>query len=291
MIVFHTQSKKRSTNETLYGGKTMFPGFFRPKFNFYQLPNDWFDIWASIRQMTDHTHIPGMLKIVEYVIKWTWGCGNYDKLIHIPCHEFQYGKQNQKQMLDQGTHLSTMSVEQALEASVELGLLAETREPGNSGSSFLPHLYPGSGNSARLRQDVAELDDTPFSGFGSFASNYFLVPSSWTNLTCDITVATTILSVEYFFRHAWEENNLCWMDADDVSGGRRYRLKAQIGNRYDKGTGFSVDSIRNALNDAVSRGCLVWREKADHQEREYTLYARGMDVSEDGMLLFSAGKR
>ena len=51
----------------------MFPGFFRPKSNFYRLPNDWFDIWANIRQKTGRSRILALLKIVEYVIKWTWG--------------------------------------------------------------------------------------------------------------------------------------------------------------------------------------------------------------------------
>jgi hypothetical protein len=263
----------------------MFPGFFRPKSNFYRLPNDWFDIWTSIRQMVEHTPILDILKIVEYVIKWTWGCGNYDRPIHIPRHELQYGKQSRDRMLDRGTKLSSRSLEQALEASVELGLLTETREPGNGEPSFLPRLYPGTEN-----QDVIELDKSPFSGFGSLEINRFPVPSSWTNLTCDITLATTILSVEYFFRHAWKKKGLCWMDADDVAGGRRYRFRVQREDRYDRGTGYSVDSIRNALNDAASRGCLVWREKAEHREREYALYTRGMDASEDGMFLFRAAR-
>jgi hypothetical protein len=40
--------------------------------------------------------------------------------------------------------------------------------------------------------------------------------------------------------------------------------------------------VRDALNEGVDRGWLVWREKANYQGREYALHLDGMDVATDG---------
>jgi hypothetical protein len=64
-----------------------FPGFARPKSNFFRLPNDWFDVWRQSRealaQGSQPARIVGPLKIVEYVIKYTWGRTNFDEPIRL----------------------------------------------------------------------------------------------------------------------------------------------------------------------------------------------------------------
>ena len=47
----------------------MFPGFYRPKSNFFKLPNDWFDIWADMRRRVGRNRIFGMFEIIGHVIE------------------------------------------------------------------------------------------------------------------------------------------------------------------------------------------------------------------------------
>ncbi len=270
----------------------MFPGFFRPKSNFYRLPNDWFDIWTDVRRMTGRSRILALLKIVEYVIKWTWGYQNYDEPIRISRRDFHRGRRKGGRLLDRGTKLSSRSIEMALKLLVKLGLIEVVQEDDDDGPSFIPRLRPEEENLPEfLCDDVPlESDESSYQGFDLPKANFFIVPAIWTDLTSDIDSEVEILTVEYFFRHtwgwqgAWDEP--CWMDVDDIADGRQYRSQERRGERYDQGIGYSVKYTRNALNDAVSRGWLVWREKKSGRGREYALHLKGMNVSNDGQFLY-----
>lgn len=43
----------------------MFPGFYRPRSNFYRLPNNWFALWAVARAARGGGRILALLKVVE----------------------------------------------------------------------------------------------------------------------------------------------------------------------------------------------------------------------------------
>ncbi len=262
----------------------MFPGFFRPRSNCYRLPNDWFDIWANVRQETGRTRILGLLKVTEYTIKWTWGDRNFDEPVRISRRAFQYGRQQGSRRLDRGTGLGSRCLEESLRSAEQIGLL-EQHADGNGGPTFLPHLRPPTDDEAGFPLDEAEAVSRQ--GFERPTANYFLVPGLWTDLTAGISSEILILTVEYCFRHQWGWqagwDEPCWLTDEEVAHGRRYRSKERQGQRYDNGIGYSVERVRDALNEAVARGWAVWRNEDGH--KQYALHLKGMTVAEDGEFL------
>ena len=132
----------------------MFPGFFRPKSNFYRLPNDWFDIWADVRRMTGRSRILALLKIVEYVIKWTWGYQNYDEPIRISRRDFYRGRRKGGRLLDRGTKLSSRSIEKALDLLEKIGLIQIVENGDSNGPSFIPRLRPEEDHTDRTFTEI-----------------------------------------------------------------------------------------------------------------------------------------
>ncbi|MDY7076800.1 MAG: hypothetical protein SXV54_07725 [Chloroflexota bacterium] len=269
----------------------MFPGFFRPKSNFYRLPNDWFDIWIDIRQTNDRTRILAPLKVTEYTIKWTWGYQNYDEPVRISRRDFQYGKRAGCKRLDRGTNLSSRGLEKALDFLREQGVIEEKQEEEHR-PLFLPRLRPTDQDPPGFLGGDTVSHGTPYVGFERPEANYFKVPAIWTDLTHDANSESLILATEYFFRHTWgwhgNGDKAHWLDTDDVANGRRYRSDERQGERYDQGIGYSERSVRNALNEGVKRGWLVWRE--EEQKKEYALHLEGMRVSKEGEYLGTVEK-
>lgn len=254
-----------------------FAGFSRPRSNFYRLPNDWFDIWRQIRRQTGQTRILGVLKVVEYVMKWTWGYGNFADPVRLSWSDFLEGRRSGDRRLDRGTGISSRAtLSSAITLAVQVGLLEKT------GSSYLPRLIPPDQDEAGFLDTEA---DTKFGGFASPEANYFVVPAIWTDLSASASSETVILVVEYFFRHTWGWrggwDEPCWMTEEEVATGRR---KAS-GERYDQGIGYSVRSVHDAIQEAVRRGWLVFRHAADGRGREYALHLEKMQVSDEGEFL------
>lgn len=255
-----------------------FAGFSRPRSNFYRLPNDWFDIWRQIRRQTGQTRILGLLKVVEYVMKWTWGYGNFADPVRLTWSDFLGGRRSGDRRLDRGTGISSRStLSSAINLAVQVGLLEKT------GSSYLPRLIPPGQDEAGFLGDTEA--DTKFGGFASPEANYFVVPAIWTDLSASASSETVILVVEYFFRHTWGWrggwDEPCWMTEEEIASGRR---KAS-GERYDQGIGYSVRSVHDAIQEAVRQGWLVWRHAADGRVREYALHLEKMQVSDEGEFL------
>src|SRR5256714_10064842 len=97
----------------------MFPGFSKPEANFFRLPNEWTDITASITSLAE-------MKLVEYVLKHTWGYSEIDMVKKITTDEFMNGrKKKDGTRIDIGTGLSKPSVIAGLKSAVEHGLLTE----------------------------------------------------------------------------------------------------------------------------------------------------------------------
>ena len=96
-----------------------FKGFSKPEANFFRLPNEWTDITARITSLAE-------MKLVEYVLKHTWGYSEFDMVKKITTDEFMSGrKKKDGTRIDIGTGLSKPSVIAGLKSAVEHGLLTE----------------------------------------------------------------------------------------------------------------------------------------------------------------------
>jgi hypothetical protein len=96
-----------------------FPGFDLPQQNWFKMPSMWTDITADISSIAE-------LKVIEYVLKHTWGYQEYGIKKRITIDEFRYGRKRQDgSRLDRGTGLSKQSVINGIKAAVGDGLLAE----------------------------------------------------------------------------------------------------------------------------------------------------------------------
>lgn len=96
-----------------------FSGFDTPKQNWFRMPNEWIDICADISSLAE-------LKVVQYVMRHTWGHQEYGILKQISLDEFMSGRRRQDgSRLDKGTGLTKKSVIAGVKSAVERGFLIE----------------------------------------------------------------------------------------------------------------------------------------------------------------------
>ena len=96
-----------------------FAGFSTPEANFFRLPNEWTDITARITSLAE-------MKLVEYVLKHTWGYREFHVVKKITTDEFMSGRKRKSgERIDTGTGLSKPSVIAGLKSAVAHGLLEE----------------------------------------------------------------------------------------------------------------------------------------------------------------------
>src|SRR5437764_1449583 len=96
-----------------------FEGFNKPEANFFRLPNEWTDITAHVTSLAE-------MKLVEYVLKHTWGYSEFDMVKKITTDEFMYGRKKKSgERIDTGTGLSKPSVIAGLKSAVTHGLMEE----------------------------------------------------------------------------------------------------------------------------------------------------------------------
>src|SRR5260221_6787073 len=94
-----------------------FKGFNKPGANLFRFPTEWKDITASITSLAE-------MKVVEYVLRHTWGYSEYDIVKKITTDEFMHGRKRiDGNRIDKGTGLSNKSVVEGLSKAVEHGLL------------------------------------------------------------------------------------------------------------------------------------------------------------------------
>jgi hypothetical protein len=94
-----------------------FSGFVQPQQNWFKMPYDWTDITAKITSLAE-------LKVVEYVLKHTWGYHEYGLKKKISIDEFMHGrKRKDGTTIDRGTGLSKQSVIDGLKNAVNHGFL------------------------------------------------------------------------------------------------------------------------------------------------------------------------
>src|SRR3989440_9180597 len=97
----------------------LFEGFSTPEANFFRLPNEWTDITAHVTSLAE-------MKLVEYVLKYTWGYSEFDVVKKITTDEFMSGRKRKSgERIDNGTGLSKPSVIAGLKSAVAHGLLEE----------------------------------------------------------------------------------------------------------------------------------------------------------------------
>ncbi len=113
--------------------KQSFEGFNKPEANFFRLPNEWTDITAQVTSLAE-------MKLVEYVLKHTWGYSEFDMVKKITTDEFMSGRKRKSgERIDNGTGLSKPSVIAGLKSAVKHGLLEE--ETDNSDKARIKKYY------------------------------------------------------------------------------------------------------------------------------------------------------
>jgi hypothetical protein len=96
-----------------------FEGFDVPRQNWFKMPNSWTDITAGISTLAE-------LKVIEYVLKHTWGYQEYGLKKLITTDEFMNGRRRKDgTRIDKGTGLSKPSVVSGLKSAVKHGFLEE----------------------------------------------------------------------------------------------------------------------------------------------------------------------
>ena len=100
-------------------GKPVFDGFSRPTQNYFRVPNEWIDISAGIKNISE-------LKVVQYILRHTWGYQEFGIAKRITIDEFIAGrKRRDGSRIDSGTGLSEQSVRNGLTAALDDGLIEE----------------------------------------------------------------------------------------------------------------------------------------------------------------------
>jgi DNA-binding PadR family transcriptional regulator len=107
--------------------RTPFSGFDRPESNYFRMPNTWTDITAEIDNIAE-------LKVVEYILRHTWGYQEYGLKKHITIDEFVNGRRRQDgSRMDKGTGLSERAVYDGLRKAVENSLIEEEIDDSDRG--------------------------------------------------------------------------------------------------------------------------------------------------------------
>ncbi len=94
-----------------------FDGFTTPTKNYFPMPNVWIDICAEINNLAE-------LKVIQYVLRHTWGYKEYGVKKAITTDEFMHGrKRTDGSRMDKGTGLSNRSVIDGLRAAIDHGYI------------------------------------------------------------------------------------------------------------------------------------------------------------------------
>jgi hypothetical protein len=132
---------KRQQDQT---GFPPFEGFEAPRSNFFRLPNNWTDLTASMSSIAE-------LKVVEYVLRHTWGFQEFGIKKRITTDEFMNGRRHvDGTRIDKGTGLSKQSVITGIQLALEHGFLEE--EVDNTDRARIKKFY-----SVRMRDENSDV--------------------------------------------------------------------------------------------------------------------------------------
>lgn len=94
-----------------------FPGFDIPRSNWFKMPMEWTNITAGMRSLA-------VIKVVEYVLKHTWGYSEFTQPKKITLDEFEHGrKRNDNTRLDKGCGLSRRHIIRGLKEAEAQGYI------------------------------------------------------------------------------------------------------------------------------------------------------------------------
>ncbi len=124
-----------------------FGGFQKPEQNWFKLPNEWTNFTAGMETWAEQ-------KVVEYVLRHTWGFQEYDGVPKkITTDEFMNGrKHTDGTRIDQGVGMGKKAVIDGLRQAVEDGFLIEEVD---SGDRARIKKYYG----LRMRDDIQMFDN------------------------------------------------------------------------------------------------------------------------------------
>lgn len=104
-----------------------FLGFDIPRQNWFKLPNNWTDLTVRMRSWAEQ-------KIVEYVIRHTWGYQEYGGLKKITLDEFERGrKRTDSTRIDKGIGMRKQAIISGIKQAVEDGFLIEDVDDSDKG--------------------------------------------------------------------------------------------------------------------------------------------------------------
>lgn len=118
---------------------TQFNGFTQAKRNYYTCPLQWVDVIAAIDNLAE-------LKIVNYILRHTWGFHEYGVAKRITNDELMHGRKHKDgSRMDKGTGLSKPSVIDGLRRAEEHGYIVsevDDSDGGNIKKSYMLKMAP-----------------------------------------------------------------------------------------------------------------------------------------------------
>jgi hypothetical protein len=113
-------SSKSNKNKT-------FQGFDYPEENYFRMPNIWTDITSGMSSCAE-------LKVVEYVLRHTWGFREFGKLKKITLDEFENGRRKADETrMDKGIGMRRQAIISGLRQAVKDGYLIEETDKTDKG--------------------------------------------------------------------------------------------------------------------------------------------------------------
>ncbi len=102
--------------------ESTFSGFDIPRQNWFKIPSNWTDLTASMRSWAEQ-------KVVEYVLRHTWGYQEYGGLKRITLDEFEHGrKRSDGTRIDRGVGMRRQAIISGIRQAVEDGFLIEEKD-------------------------------------------------------------------------------------------------------------------------------------------------------------------
>lgn len=109
----------QGTTEAAQPPVTQFIGFPTPESNYFRMPSVWIDICAYIDNIAE-------LKVVQYILRHTWGFQEYGIKRRLTIDEFMHGRfKKDGTRMDSGTGLSEQSVRNGLAKALEHGFIEQ----------------------------------------------------------------------------------------------------------------------------------------------------------------------
>jgi hypothetical protein len=104
-----------------------FQGFDIPRQNWFKLPNNWTDLTAAMQSWAEQ-------KVVEYVLRHTWGFQEFGGLKRITLDEFEKGrKHTDGTRIDKGIGMRRQAIISGIRQAIESGFLIEEVDDSDKG--------------------------------------------------------------------------------------------------------------------------------------------------------------